>query len=129
MDLLLRIVGVAIAAFLAPIMMLSALEQGAWWLIMSRTASRLIFGYFRGWLLVNIEIAPLTGGVAWIASFGTERSPYATAFLAAPLFAAVILIDARLLGRFLYRANEVVSSNEPTDEDDQYEAESDEPRA
>jgi DNA-directed RNA polymerase subunit RPC12/RpoP len=101
-------VGAFTAALLYPVMLASALEQGAFWVVVSPTTLRLICGYWWGWLLVNIELALVTGGWLGLTSLGMRWAIWPTVIIGAPLFAAVVLIDARLLGRFLYRANEVV---------------------
>jgi DNA-directed RNA polymerase subunit RPC12/RpoP len=124
-----RLAGHATGLVTFPIMLVSALESGAFWVLISWGALRLIFGFWWGWILVNLEAGLLTAGWLALTALGMPHSALATVVLGAPLFAAVILIDARLFGRFLYRANEVVSSKEPDDDVDQDEAESDEPRA
>lgn len=93
-------------------MLVSALEQDAWYLIFSREGLRLILGYLSGWLLVNAMIGGLSGLWLWLTLAGMSYYPYATVFFGAAPMAAIVLIDARLLGRFLYRASEVVHEKE-----------------
>jgi DNA-directed RNA polymerase subunit RPC12/RpoP len=123
-----ELAGAVTALVLYPVMLVSALEQGSFWSVFSPTALRLIFGYLWGWLLVNIELALLTGGWWGLTALGMQWSPWPTVLLGAPWFAAVVLIDARLLGRFLYRANEVAGPEEE-EADDRDEAERSEPLA
>ena len=104
-----RLLGTIVVFAVYPMMVLAALEQGGWWLVYSPDVMRLIFGFLGGWLLVNFAAAVLIGACAGLTLLGVKWSPYATAFVGAPLLAAVILIVARMYGRFLYRANEVVA--------------------
>jgi hypothetical protein len=124
-ELWARIAGGATGLVTFPIMLISSLESGAFWALISWGALRLIFGYWWGWILVNIEAGLLTGAWWGLTALGMQYSPPMTVILGAPLLAAVILIDARLFGRFLYRANEVVGSDQPADEDDDSEETSD----
>ncbi|MBI2825313.1 MAG: hypothetical protein HYX69_11565 [Planctomycetia bacterium] len=93
---------------LFPIFFVSALEHGSALVLVSPTALRLISGFWWGWLLLYVEVGLVTGGWAGLSWLGLDRLPYVTALLGAPVLAAVIFIDARLLGRFLLRAAEVV---------------------
>ncbi len=102
-------IGGLVALLIYPIMLVSALENGAFWVVVSGSTLRLIFGFFSGWLLINLEMAIVTGAWLQFTRVGSQYLPIITAILGAPLYAAVLMIDARLLGRFLYRANEIVS--------------------
>ena len=64
-----KIAGIATTLILYPMMLVSALEQGAFWIVVSATPLRLIFGFWWGWLLVNIEAGLLTGCV--VVAVGT----------------------------------------------------------
>jgi DNA-directed RNA polymerase subunit M/transcription elongation factor TFIIS len=113
------VAGGLVGLFLYPIMLVSALENGAFWVVVSGSTLRLIFGFFSGWLLVNLEMAVVTGAWLQFTRIGSHYLPIITAILGAPLYAAVLMIDARLLGRFLYRANEIVSERAAqSDEED-----------
>ena len=70
---------------------------------------------------MNVEIVLITGPWWVLTTWGMNWSPALTVIAGAPLFAAVVLIDARLLGRFLYRAHEVVvlaHEDESTDDEE-----------
>ncbi len=117
-----------VGVVLFPMMLLSVLETGAFWVVVSASTLRLIFGFFAGWLLINAEMALVTGGWWLLTWAGAKILPIITAILGAPIYAAVVMIDARLLGRFLYRANEVVMAREEAqadDEDDDDESDDD----
>jgi len=112
-----KFAGTSAALVLFPAMLLSAFEQGAFWAVVSWTGLRMIITCFAGWLLVNAEAAVVTGawwGLTWI---GARWLPLVTAVFGAPLFAAVIMIDARLLGRFMYRAGDALAKADAEDED------------
>lgn len=113
------LVGVLTAVVLYPVMLLSVLESGAFWVVVNWSALRLILGFLPGWLLVNAEMAAVTGAWWLFTWAGGRFLPIVTAIIGAPLYAAAIMIDARLLGRFLYRANEVISARHEEDEDDE----------
>jgi DNA-directed RNA polymerase subunit RPC12/RpoP len=117
------IAATATTAILYPMMLVSALEQEAFWIVVSGTALRLIFGFWWGWLLVNIEAGLLTGAWWWLSTLGFEWSPLLTVILGAPAFAAVVLIDARLLGRFLYKAHDVLEDAHAADDEEDQEDE------
>jgi DNA-directed RNA polymerase subunit RPC12/RpoP len=112
-------IGTLTAVALYPIMLLSVLESGAFWVVVSWSALRLILGFLPGWLLVNAEMAAITGAWWLFTWTGAQFLPIVTAIIGAPLYAAAIMIDARLLGRFLYRANEVVSAHDEDDDDEE----------
>ncbi len=105
-------VGMAFGFTLYLAMLISALEQDAWYLIVSREALRLIRGFPSGWLLINAMIGGLSGLWIWLTLAGMSFYPYPTVLFGAAPMAAIVMIDARLLGRFLYRASEVVHEKE-----------------
>ena len=111
-------IGTLTAVAIYPIMLLSVLESGAFWVVFNWSALRLILGFLPGWLLVNAEMAAVTGAWWLFTWTGAKFLPILTAIIGAPLYAAAIMIDARLLGRFLYRANEVISARHEEDDDD-----------
>ena len=113
-----KLAGVAVFLVMFPAMLLSAFEQGAFWAVVSWTGLRMIATCFAGWVLVNAEAALVTGawwGVTWL---GSRWLPLVTAIFGAPLFAAVIMIDARLLGRFMYRAGDALAKADAEDEEE-----------
>ncbi len=121
-----QIAGTLVATILYPLMLLSVLEAGAFWVVVNAPTLRLIFGFFMGWLLINVEMGIVTGGWWLFTWAGAKFLPIITAILAAPIYAAAIMIDARLLGRFLLRADELARACDKTQADDDDDDEEDE---
>ena len=90
---------------LYPIALLSSLETDSPWTPVSGPILKSLVTHWWAWLAYY----PLAGGLAaaWLGLFvlGVRWAPYLTVIVAAPLLAAVLLIESRLLGRLAWRAS------------------------
>lgn len=95
----------ACGLLLFPINLLSALDANSVWVPFTKSIVLSLFRLWWGWLVVLVLSALIWG--AWIASVvgGLRLNEFVTAFWTGPLLASVILIQARLLGRLVWRAS------------------------
>lgn len=95
----------ATGLLLFPINLLSALDANSVWVPFTSSILLSLFRLWWGWLTVLVLSALIWG--AWVASVigGLQLNEFATALWTGPLLAAVILIQARLLGRLVWRAS------------------------
>ncbi|HEY2838376.1 MAG TPA: hypothetical protein VGJ26_04465 [Pirellulales bacterium] len=118
--------GFALASFLAPergwlgalvtfyivfpVMFFSAMEHGSAMALVTTSSLHLIWGHLRGWTLLMVESGLLIAPVVLLTAFGLRYSILLTALFGGPLYAALAMILARLMGRFFYRAHEVTEA-------------------
>ncbi len=96
------IVGLATAALVYPIMLLSIVDGNAVLRLFTATVLRGVATCWRAWLLFYFESALLVAAWTALAVLGTTRLPILTVLVTAPLAAALVLILARLLGRLAW---------------------------
>lgn len=100
----------AIFYLVYPVMFASVMEQGSALGLFSGEALRLIWGYGRGWLLLMAELGLLVGAAFAATRFALQYTTILTALVGGPIYAALIMILSRLVGRFFYRAHEVTEA-------------------
>jgi DNA-directed RNA polymerase subunit RPC12/RpoP len=93
-----------------PPMFFSVMEHGSALTLITSDALKLIWGHFRGWALLMVECAVLLAPVVWLTAFGLRYSIMLPALFGGPIYAALVMICARLMGRFFYRAHEVTEA-------------------
>lgn len=102
----------AASFFLFPFMLLSSLEADSPWVPVSGPILKSLTSHWWAWLVFY----GLTGAMlaVWLTFFvvGFGWARYLTVLAAAPLFSAMLLIDARLLGRLAWRASLIEEGEE-----------------
>jgi DNA-directed RNA polymerase subunit RPC12/RpoP len=103
-----------------PIVLLSSLEADSPWVPLSGPIMKSLVSHWWAWGVFYALAGAL--GAIWLGLFlaGVAWSPYLTMLVAAPLLAAMLLIDARLLGRVAWRASfDAGAEEEPESEEAQ----------
>ena len=93
-----------------PVMLFSVMEHGSSFALITPGALKLIYGHLRGWILFLVECTALVALVAGLSALGLKYSLIVTALVGGPIYAALVMILARLMGRFFFRAHEVVET-------------------
>lgn len=104
------------AGLLFPILTLSALEGGGWYMLASRPVWASLrtnpADWLTCWLLLTLAVGvPL---VAW--GLGMLLAPLTTALVSGPAWGTLVLISGRLLGRLGWRIGETLAENGGSDE-------------
>lgn len=90
--------------FLYPICLLSSLEANSAWIPITRPILATLVSHWWGWIVFYLSSAVLIGGFVAIVFFGSRFMGGLTIIVTGPLAAALVLIEARLLGRLAWRA-------------------------
>jgi hypothetical protein len=92
--------GMLPAAWLVfPVLILSSLEAGVWWVPLTKPIVHSLAKHAGGWLTYYTLSTVVVGGGALVGVFFLARLPVAGLLLLGPMWSTVVLIHARLLGR------------------------------
>jgi hypothetical protein len=91
----------AVGTFLAfPLVLLGALASDEAWVPLAiKTVLWSFAPLWWAWVLFYVETAVMAWAWTWLTLAGLREEPWLTPLYAAPLLAAILLIDARLAGR------------------------------
>ncbi len=87
------------AWLLFPILTLSSLEAGQWWVPLTKPIVRSLAQHAGGWLMYYMVSSVVVGGGALVGLLFLTRLPAAGLLLLGPMWSTIVLIHARLLGR------------------------------
>jgi hypothetical protein len=87
------------AWLLFPILILSSLEAGLWWVPLTRPILRSLMKHAGGWLTYYVLSTLMVGGAALAGLLCLNRLPVVALLFLGPMWSTVVLIHARLLGR------------------------------
>jgi DNA-directed RNA polymerase subunit M/transcription elongation factor TFIIS len=96
--------------FLYPIFLLSSLEANSPWIPITKPILATLVDLWWGWIVFYLSSAVLISGYVAFVYFGSQLMGGLTMILSGPLAAALVFIEARLLGRLAWRA-----SHDPTE--------------
>jgi hypothetical protein len=90
-----------VGTFLAfPLVLLGALASDEAWVPLAiKTVLWSFAPLWWAWVLFYVETAVMAWAWTWLTLAGLREEPWLTPLYAAPLLAAILLIDARLAGR------------------------------
>jgi len=89
----------ATAWLVFPMLILSSLEAGLWWVPLTKPIVRSLAKHARDWFLYYILSTMVVGGGGLVGLLFLTRLPVTGLLLLGPMWATVVLIHARLLGR------------------------------
>lgn len=93
----------AVVYMLFPIIVLSSLEADSPWMPLSAAILTSMLTRAWAWGMFYLEASVLTAGVLAPLAFGFLLAPFLAPLVAAPAVSAIVLINARLLGRLAWR--------------------------
>jgi hypothetical protein len=82
-----------------PILILSSLEAGLWWVPLTKPIVQSLAKHVGAWLMYYVLSTVVVGGGAAAGMLFLTRLPVAGLLLLGPIWSTVVLIHARLLGR------------------------------
>ncbi len=91
--------------FLFPVLLLSALETESFFMPFSLPVLATLARYWHGWLMFYLLTVSMFAGWCFVMDWGITEAPYLTMLFNGPVLAAMMLVDARLLGRLAWRAS------------------------
>ena len=91
--------------FLYPICLLSSLEANSPWIPITKPILATLVHLWWGWIVFYLASAVLIGGYTLVILFEVHLLGDLTMIVTGPLVAALVFIEARLLGRLAWRAS------------------------
>jgi predicted Zn finger-like uncharacterized protein len=91
--------------FVFPVLLLSALESESFFMPFSPPVLATLVRYWQVWLMFYLLTISTFAGWCFAMDWGIAQAPYMTVLLNGPVLAAMMLLDARWLGRLVWRAS------------------------